>query len=144
MRGRNGARRNASPPGAAPKERPRQHEICSFFSFFSSLFSLSSSLPHPRALAKKERLLFLLTTTKKMFSSSLPASSASTTRVLSNGTLSQGLWLDRSALAYDVLVGNVRFGKQNESSESTHSEALDGVSHVAFGRHPSLCLCRVL
>ena len=41
------------------------------------------------------------------FSSSAP-SYVSTSRILANGTSSQGLWLDRSALAYDILVGQVR------------------------------------
>lgn len=79
-----------------------------------------------------------------MFSpSSLPASSASTTRVLSNGTLSQGLWLDRSALAYDVLVGNVRFWKARRiERESTHSEALKSFS-CRFRGGSALCLCLV-
>jgi len=41
------------------------------------------------------------------FSSSAP-SYVSTSRILANGTSSQGLWLDRSALAHDILVGQVR------------------------------------
>ena len=41
------------------------------------------------------------------FSSSAP-SYVSTSRILANGTSSQGLWLDRSALAHDIFVGQVR------------------------------------
>jgi len=44
-----------------------------------------------------------------------PSASNSTTRVLANGT---GLWLDRSALAYDILVGQVREGESKEMISS--------------------------
>ena len=64
----------------------------------SAPFSVTTTTPSSRTNASAD---------SASFSSSAP-SYVSTSRILANGTSSQGLWLDRSALAHDILVGQVR------------------------------------
>ena len=69
-------------------------------------------------------------------SASFPSSSsAPTTRVLANGTLSQGLWLDRSALAYDILVGQVRRGENSDGEEAHLARGLSCPREASTARH---------